>query len=298
MDRLEKLKLHFFYCTLILALVIIAIATDRWTLQPKFTEFLSNAATMTSLVLGLVAIFYSFIANDSLSKSLGSIGAVSQEVHVAREEISKQVTLGAETTKSAERSTQLIERASSNIEQNLASLSQTLLSIQQHTTSLHGSLGNLPGRIDELETRLMDATTGLGTKIAVPPSPTAETDVDVALLKRFLQRSSLSCDLLAYACMLAYKTQKNLSIKDFCDATNIALPNYMHGFLDCMDSLEVVEIIRDKNETLVFKIINAHQILGESKEYFTSYIERRLKDKPEQFERWNNALEQVEKLFL
>jgi len=67
-DKYEKIKIHFFYCILILVIAIIAIATDRWTAQKDFTAYLSNAATMTSLLLGLVAIFYSFISNDGLSK--------------------------------------------------------------------------------------------------------------------------------------------------------------------------------------------------------------------------------------
>ena len=40
---------------------------------------------MTSLVLALVAIFYSFIANDGLSKSLGNISAVANEVKESKE---------------------------------------------------------------------------------------------------------------------------------------------------------------------------------------------------------------------
>lgn len=295
-NRLEKIKVHFFYCTVILTLVIIAVATDRWTLQPNFTEFLSNAATMTSLVLGLVAIFYSFIANDGLSKSLGSIGTVSQEVRVAREEISRQVALGAETTNSAERSTQLIERASKDIEQNLAALSQTLSSIQHHTTSLHGSLGNLPGRIDELETKLIDATKGLGTKITPPAA--SSSNIDAEILKRFLQRSSLSCDLLVYACILAHKTDKVLTIEDFCSAVEINVPGYMTGFLDCMDSLTMVSAVKVNEGVHTFKITHIDSRLEASEEYFTSYLESNFKNMPDKLKRWNDALERVKKIFI
>ncbi|MDZ4057086.1 MAG: hypothetical protein U1D69_08985, partial [Polynucleobacter sp.] len=61
--EVDRISLHFKYCVLILGMIIIAVATDRWTARQDFTTLLSNAATMTSLVLALVAIFYSFISN-------------------------------------------------------------------------------------------------------------------------------------------------------------------------------------------------------------------------------------------
>ena len=56
----EKLSLHFKYCGFIAVMVVVAIATERWSTSKDFTTYLSNAATMTSLLLGVVAIFYSF----------------------------------------------------------------------------------------------------------------------------------------------------------------------------------------------------------------------------------------------
>lgn len=72
-------------------MVIIAIATEKWSSKGEFTTYLSNAATMTSLFLGVVAIFYSFVSNDSMSRSLGSITTITSEVGAVRDEINNFV---------------------------------------------------------------------------------------------------------------------------------------------------------------------------------------------------------------
>ena len=118
----ERIALHFKYCALILVMIIVAVATDRWTAQKDFTAYLSNAATMTSLVLGLVAIFYSFISNDSLSKSLGSITTVATEVRDAKAEISRYVDLSKQATGASADNAALLKDASESVGTSLSSL--------------------------------------------------------------------------------------------------------------------------------------------------------------------------------
>lgn len=299
-SNLEKLRLHFFYCAVILVFVIIAIATDRWTLQPKFTEFLSNAATMTSLVLGLVAIFYSFIANDGLSKSLGSIGTVSDEVKSSREQIVQQVALGAQTTQAAERSAALIESASSSIGANLSSLSATLAEIRTHTEFLHGSLGDLPSRLNQLEIKVMDATKSLGAKPNQAAVSAGNKSIDPAIAQAFLATSSLAANALTYACVLANRTGKKLVLSDFCTAIDSKIENYLNGFLDCMDSVNLVETKEDKTAKRTYTVEKVHDSLSHTtRDYVMDFIDRHYKiSSPSVYERWKTAIENVDKLFL
>jgi hypothetical protein len=299
-NNIEKLRLHFFYCAVILVLVIIAIATDRWTLQPKFTEFLSNAATMTSLVLGLVAIFYSFIANDGLSKSLGSIGTVSDEVKSTREQIVKQVTLGVQTTQAAERSAALIESASSAIGANLSSLSATLAEIQTHTEFLHGSLGDLPSRLNQLETKVIDATKSLGAKPDQAMASVVNKNVDSAIAQSFLATSSLAANALTYACVLAQKTGKKLVLSEFCTAIDSKLENYLSGFLACMKAVNLVDITEDESARRTYKVDRVHPSLSQTtRDYVIGFIDRHYKSaNPPVYERWKTAMDNVDKLFV
>ncbi|WP_314437477.1 hypothetical protein [Massilia timonae] len=299
-DKLEKLKLHFFYCAVILTLIIIAIATDRWTLQPKFTEFLSNAATMTSLVLGLVAIFYSFIANDGLSKSLGSIGAVSEEIRSSKEHIVQQVAAGAETTKTAERSAVLIDAASSSISSSLTSLSATLAAIQTHTEVLHGSLVGLPTRLDQLETKVIDATRSLGQKPAQQLPANGAKLIDSSIVQSFLSTASVSANMLTYACVLANQKEKQLNLAKFCDAVDSNLENYYLGFLASMHAVQIIGYMPDKNNPGTYNIPKVHPYLIENtKTYITGFLNRQYKEKkPDLYNRWITAIENVENLFL
>jgi hypothetical protein len=214
-QSLYKLRIHFFYCTVILVLTIIAIATDRWTLQPKFTEFLGNAATMTSLVLGLVAIFYSFIANDSLSKSLGSIGSVSESISSVRDQVIRQIEHGAETAKAVQGSAKLIERTSISLESSLNSFQSSLAEISNNTQALHGSLGNLPGRLDEIEARIVNsAKRSPSDGTALVQHEASKIIYNKDFIRLFFISSAFPCNLLALSCVLANKAAKPLVLSN------------------------------------------------------------------------------------
>jgi len=289
--RVEKIKLHFFYCSVILVMIIIAIATDRWTLMPKFTEFLSNAATMTSLVLGLIAIFYSFIANDGLSKSLGSIGAVSEEIKSSKEQIVRQVSAGAETTKAAERSAVLIDSASSSISSSLTSLSATLAAIQTHTEGL-------PTRLDQLETKVIDATRSLGQKPEQQSLSNGKI-IDNKIVQNFLEKSSIAANLLTYACVLAYGNKKEIEFSEFCTAIDLNVENYSRGFFASMDSIQIIKAARVSSEPLKYKISDVHPVLiANTKTYILGFLDRQYKEKnPETYNRWSTAINEIEALY-
>lgn len=298
-DKLEKLRLHFFYSTVILVMIIIAVATTEWTLQPKFTEFLSNAATMTSLVLGLIAIFYSFIANDGLSKSLGSIGAVSEEIKSSKEQIVQQVAAGSETTKAAERSARLIDAASSSIDSSLTSLSTTLSLIQKHTEVLHVSLADLPTRLDQLETKMIDATRSLGQKPAEPLPSNKKMLIDSSIVQSFLAKSSVAANLLTYACVLSKNTKNEINFPDFCEAIDSKLENYLFGFFASMEAVQLInsKLMTNRPRTYIINEIHPY-LVDNTKNYIIDFLDRQFKDKNvETHTRWINSVNNVEKLF-
>ena len=111
----ERLVLHFRYCGLIAVMIFIFVVTDRWTDKGDFTSYLSNAATMTSLILGVVAIFYSFIANDGMSRSLGSVNTVADEVRQVRGDIKEFAQQTKRSTETATENNNLVEAASNEL---------------------------------------------------------------------------------------------------------------------------------------------------------------------------------------
>jgi hypothetical protein len=292
-DQVKRLRVHFGYVSLILILIIIAIATDRWTHQGNFTEYLSNAATMTSLLLGLVAIFYSFVSNDGLSKSLGSISTVSDEVRQSKAEIARFVSLTQDTNEKSAASSVLMRDASAEIRTNLTSLNDTLSAIQRHQEVLYGSVEKLPSRLDELERKIFGVT-----KSPVQTSSSSLLEPDPVLVKTFLEISALSCNLFTYACVLANGSQKPLSIDAFCAAIDVRLALYFSGFLGCMSATRMISYKITDSPGFAYTITRVHPVLEvTTKGYIMNYIDRAFADDPEKRAKNIADLEKVEALF-
>lgn len=296
-NNCDKLALHFKYCAFIALMVVIAVSTDRWTDKQGFTTYLSNAATMTSLLLGVVAIFYSFISNDSMSRSLGSITTVSSEVRDARTQIETFVELTKAATDESAKNTGLVHDTSVTLSTSLTSLDETLHAISSQNETLKMLVANLPTRIDQLESKFVDVAKAIGEKPQKSEPPLASGDIPKQVIQRFLARSSLSQDLLAYACVRAALSKKDLAIADFCKAVEFDTPSHYNGFLSCMSAMQLCSRKSVEGQDKTYKISTVHPDLeSESRSYFLSYIEREITD-PAQKSSWQKRFENIEALF-
>lgn len=294
----DKLPLHFKYCAFIAIMVIIAIATERWSTNKDFTTYLSNAATMTSLFLGVVAIFYSFIANDGMSRSLGSITTVSTEVREARQEIGKFVQLTQVATDASANNATLVREASSNLSSSLESLDDTLRALSTQNETLKTLVSSLPVRMDQLESKFGDVAKALGEKPEQPPTPTASSELPASVVTRFLRRSTLYQNLIAHACVLADSKKKEFSIPDFCSKVDYAAPSNFAGFLSCMDSAQLCNRKVVSGQERTYKISNVHsQLKAQSRSYFVEYIEHDYEGTDDEKNAWLKKLAAVEALF-
>jgi len=299
MDRsFDRLSLHFKYCGFIAVMIVVAIATEKWSTSKDFTTYLSNAATMTSLLLGVVAIFYSFISNDGMSRSLGSITTVSTEVREIREEIGEFSKLTQKATHEGANNTVLVQEASSKLSSSLTDLSITLEQISSQNDALKGLISVLPTRMEQLETKFGDVAKAVGEK-PQPAQPAQATEaVAPAIVERFLARSSLYQNLLSHACVLAASSKKPLSIPLFCKAVENEAPSNYNGFLTCMHAVQLCFRRQIDGQDKVYTISHANPTLtARTKPYFVSYLDQTYSDRPTEKELWLNKLTAVEKLF-
>ena len=116
--------------------LIIALITEKWSSKEGFTSYLSNAATLTSLLLGLVAIFYSFISNDSLSRGLGGITVVSKEIGEAREMIAGYLQQAEESNHALTSSKDSLDRAKDLIAEDLKGLGEMLNEVREESREI------------------------------------------------------------------------------------------------------------------------------------------------------------------
>ncbi|MDO9505156.1 hypothetical protein [Hydrogenophaga sp.] len=296
--EVDRISLHFKYCVLILGMIIIAVATDRWTARQDFTTLLSNAATMTSLVLALVAIFYSFISNDGLSKSLGSISSVSAEVRESKEQISHYLSLTKDAAEAGDANSAGLRSASSEIRAAVGALEGTLKAIADQNGSLQVLVAALPTRLDQLETKVVDVARSLGEKPSQPLEPSSAQDIPVQVIQRFLSRPSISYNLVTYASVLAFRTGRPLSIPDLCSAISLQQPSTMAGFLMAMNAAQLIyrEIV--EGETKVYRITYVHPDLDRlTKPYLEEFLDDHFSARPTERASWQVKLALVETMF-
>lgn len=284
--------LHLKYWLFISIIILIAVATDRWSSQPKFTEYLSNAATMTSLMLGLVAILYSFIANNGLAENLGNINVVSEDVKKSKDQIAEYLEKTKAVTDASEKNRIALEHISSTLGENLTSLRVALDVVTAQT-------GELPSRLEQLESTFTEATKAIGAK---PPAPVVPADAQArfwtdAAVKRFLERQPLSANLLSIACILANNSNAELSLADFSAAINTPnLNNYYQGMLVSMHSCQIIsrQLVKDKSSVYKISLVDLH-LKEIARSYYTGYIERNYTGAEKQT--WMTKLTAIEALF-
>ena len=136
----STLKLHFFYVTLILCAAIILLATQNWTKLPGFTDYLNVAATVTSLVLGVLAIIYSFVSSNSTNNFLGFVEASTREMRTIGTEMRSIVTSGQELQSRAEQRNDELHKLVGNLREAVDAVSNKTTEIAE----------TLPSQISEL----------------------------------------------------------------------------------------------------------------------------------------------------
>lgn len=209
-----KMSIHYRYWLLILVLLLIALVTEKWSQSPDFTTYLSNAATLTSLLLGLVAIFYSFISNDSLSRGLGGINIVSQEITDSKDQIAGYIRETEDINASVASSRESIEQARSELTEDLIELKSLLQSVREESRELSSVVSNIPPRLKRVETGMEDIFSWLQTSqtestLSRPDS--ASTD---SFAREFLKRSSLDLNLLIIALCQSASSSKTFTCRD------------------------------------------------------------------------------------
>lgn len=258
--KYKVLKLHFLYVFTILILLLAFVMSDRWTESKDFTTYLTNVATFVSVVLGLVAIFYSFISNSSLSQSLGNISKVSDEVVQTKSQIETFLKHADELEQKGSENTNSLKEISNSVESHVASLREALGSITEKTQSLQDAVS---GRFDKFENILAETSNAIATK----PNNEMVVDIEGAanqkeFVERFLFTSSLIGIVVAYACVLSNRTKKNMSLEEI---SKIFLfdNSYMHGYYVAMVSAGLFTQTAVNDLNLTYMISNVDVTLEE-----------------------------------
>jgi hypothetical protein len=257
------LKIHFFYIVLILTLVIVFLMTDRWTNQGNFTEYLTNAGTMVSLVLALVAIFYAFITNSGLSKSLGEINKISEDFSSSNRSILSLVEKAEVITKTGSTNTDRISNISLELKENVARLETGLVSLSAQTTSLLDTVSQLPSQLGGLEKGILDTRHELLASLQTPNPTTSKINMVTSVASRVMENSSVHGLFLIFTCSLSYKSRKPFTIPMLIEAVGASDASYFFGYLVALRSTGLIKTaLTSRDEENVIEGVDEEIISG------------------------------------
>lgn len=179
--QLMSTRIHFFYIVLILIGCLILMATRDWTKLEGFTDYLSVSATITSLVLGVLAIIYGFVSSNSTNSFLGSVEASAREMQNIGSQLKELLSKGQE----------LQEKAGNRNEELhtlIGNLRSTIDDLTTSTTNMAGAIEILPIKFDSLRSEILEKNTNQTTPVA---EPNQNTDLKTGAIREFLSTSSI-----------------------------------------------------------------------------------------------------------
>lgn len=260
----REYKIHAFYVVAILLVVIIGLATSRWGDNPKLVEYLNFAATLTSLVLAVLAIVYAFLSNASISNSVAEIGEAAKGIAKVAGDVS-----GASTALSAK-----IDSIPPQLETVTNKVNELLLT--------SGSVG-----IDSAE------------RLSKTERDAANIIVDI-----FVEQSNVAVWVAAYAFFRAFKAKREVVLKDIVDDVDFGgfIQSFHLGVLTTMHATGLLGFSsRDKDE-YTFKIENFEPKLEDLlANRFDEWLEKKYQevssDTEEQRKHFANRVQRIRSIF-
>lgn len=288
--NIQCLKIHFFYVVLILSLTVILLATFRWTALPGFTSYLSTAATITSLVLGLLAIIYAYISNDALSQSTGIMTSTATQASESAVRIRELLDDVGNMSEENQNVSLVLKDISKSISIQIDALKQSTSTLSLSTENIHEilaeALAEIPKGLGAIEKRLADfqTTEPVGEKKINQPNNVDE------LLSTLVDKASGSGLILLYACYLSKINQKEFDLAEF--SGGFSSKDYFHGFFIAVNSLRVLEAEVSGAKITIF---DCPEVFESAKYKFEERIEKLKLDSSK--EKWKSALITVESYF-
>lgn len=242
--KLTSTRLHFFYIVLILMGCLILMATRDWTKLDGFTDYLSVSATITSLVLGILAIIYGFVSSNSTNSFLGSVEASAREMQNIGSQLKELLSKGQE----------LQEKAGNRNEELhtlIGNLRSTIDNLTASTTDIAGAIEILPVKFDSLRSEILEKNTNQTTPVT---ELNQKMDSKTEIIRQFLSTSSIiglaALKTLVEAKLLTKPAELDQIFKDqHSDSTG-----YVQGYLIASSCAGIVDFELENGTKKAVKI--------------------------------------------
>jgi hypothetical protein len=202
---------------------------------------LSVGATLTSLVLGLLAIVYSFLSSGQQNETLGAVKAASTSTTSSVAKLDSFMT-------NAEALQQAAIQRSSDLHTLTASMAATLSELRKETANLRETNQEFAGRVGSdlvairgaLESTAKESGSSHQSPVVVPLAASEDTWLDDEIA-RFLSRSSIYGLAMIESVVLCHEKGKDLSLKELSEAFGEKEWDYLWGYLVALSAIGLID---------------------------------------------------------
>lgn len=211
MENFKIFKIHISYIIGFLITMIIGLITIKWNNIPNLVDYITFALTLSSLVLSLLAIIYSFVSNNKFSESIGALNNVSDEVL----DSSKKLNL-----------------ITDDLSIKVAEIPEHLKNVEEKAEKTHQLIESM---------KIEKENTSVSTS-EVEGVAKHEFSVD-----KFLSVSSFNGKALLYALSLSFNQKKSFLLQDIFDSNR----DYVWGYFIATSSMGLIEYTETQKVILV-----------------------------------------------
>jgi len=188
-------RIHFGYVVSFLLLIIICLVTVKWGAIEELTNYITFALTITSLVLALLAIVYSFFSNSSMTRNISNLDSASKKISSNSE---------------------LLNSAADKLEKTIGDIPVTLKNIESKTEITHKAFEEFTKK-----------------EISIPKISAKDKKRidDKSLGEMVVKNGSISSWGMLLALKLAHEKNKSFNLEHFAETVDLSSEPYLRGFL-------------------------------------------------------------------
>lgn len=237
-----NIKIHFAYIVGILIAIIILLFSVNVGANEKFVGLFNFALTISSILLALVAIVYSFISNSTISKNLYGITDSANKISLVSDEL--EDTTNKLLTKMDEVPL-LLKGMDKKVDDSIQIMKEIKTDKENvNLTSLN--FGELPVESKESETNIS--------------------------WNNFLKSNSLSYLTFLFALSLSYKTKKPFDFESYIK-NNHGDKDYLFGGKVIFNALGIIELTEKDN---VWNVLSMNEYIFNNVREFTYELAKKL----------------------
>jgi hypothetical protein len=263
----KTIKIHGIYIIVILVIINIGIGTFKWGDNELLVGYFSFAGTISSILLAVIAIIYSFISNNSLSSSLSSFNSTSKEFS----ETSKKITEATEALKN-----------------KLDEIPLLLKPIEEKADITNAKIEQL--------SNIAQTEKSPNTLSEKPVTSITQKQIDPDIIIQYVQQSSFLGKLALYACKLSLEKSKPFKFEDINSLITYPSKDYMTAYYVSASSLG---LILTKNTQELITIVEIHKTIKENIKDSIYFYAKMHDNDPQNasFARWENDIKTFENFF-